>query len=76
MSERYPGRREMLKSVIEERVPLNVDETVVLVVFGFDGDQGIGKIWKPHRKKLKANLGKGKVLFRGNVGKFVRGISR
>ena len=67
-------RHAMLESVASGAAELTIDEKPVLIVFGFDGDQKVGKHWKPHRKKLQKML-EGRVHLRGNSAGFRRGIS-
>ena len=75
MMKQYPGHETMLKSIANGSTDLIVDETPILVVFGFDNDQKGGTSWAPHREKLGYRLGKDKVLFRGEADEFKRGIS-
>ena len=51
-----------------------MSEAVSLVVFGFDSDQRDGTVWKGHREKLDAALGK-RLLLKGDPQGFTRGIS-
>ena len=51
METRYPERHEILRDVVNGQVNLNVNVDPVLLVFGFDDDQRIGKAWEFHRKK-------------------------
>ena len=74
-AERHPKRHAMLESVASVAAELTIDEEPVLIVFGFDGDQKVGKHWQPHREKLKKML-KGRVHLRGNSAGFRSGISK
>ena len=74
VAERHPERHAMLESVASGAAELTIDEKPVLIVFGFDGDQKVGKHWKPHRKKLQRML-EGRVHLRGNSAGFRSGIS-
>ena len=74
VAERHPERHAMLESVASGAAELTIDEEPVLIVFGFDGDQKVGKHWEPHRKKLQEML-EGRVHLRGNSAGFRRGIS-
>ena len=73
-AKRHPERHAMLESVASGAAELTIDEEPVLIVFGFDGDQKVGKHWQPHREKLKKML-KGRVHLRGNSAGFRSGIS-
>ena len=73
VAERHPKRHAMLESVASGAAELSIDEEPVLIVFGFDGDQKVGKHWEPHRKKLQKML-EGRVHLRGNSAGFRSGI--
>lgn len=74
VAERHPERHAMLESVASGAAELTIDEEPVLIVFGFDGDQKVGKHWEPHRKKLEKLL-EGRVHLKGNSAGFRSGIS-
>lgn len=74
VADRYREHHTMLRSVVDGSRKLTIDESPVLLVFGFDGDQKDGKSWKPHRKKLEEQLG-GRVRFKGDSGNFKIGVS-
>jgi len=57
------------------RIPLKINPQPRLVIYGFDSDQKEGKNWRPHKEKLVANLGKDRVLLKGDSKDFRRGIS-
>ena len=73
VAKRYEEHRAMLERVADGA--LDIDPNPVLIVFGFDGDQKDGKHWKPHREKLKEQLGEGRVHLKGNSAEFKSGIS-
>ena len=58
-----------------EGMPLTIDEKPRLVVFGFDNDQRVGGVWRPHRRKLEEKLGPERVLLKGDSKDFSNGIS-
>jgi len=75
--DRYLTMLDMMQKLDDKKVPiapLNLNEAVRLVVFGYDSDQDQGKIWKPHRAKLENSL-VGRAFFRGDPAGFKRGIS-
>ena len=74
VAERHAERHAMLESIASGQQKLTVDENPVLIVFGFDGDQKVGKHWERHRQKLETEL-KGRVRFKGNSSEFKSGIS-
>jgi hypothetical protein len=63
-----------MRHVASGEAPLHVSEFVRLVVFGFDSDQRVGKVWSGHRKKLEGALDK-RLLLKGDPQGFTRGIS-
>jgi len=65
--ERNENRFSQLESVKRNWKPLSVDTKPKLVVFGFDEDQRDGNVWKMHRRKLKKELGKDRLIFRGQA---------
>ena len=73
VAERHAERHAMLESISGQQ-KLTVDENPVLIVFGFDGDQKVGKHWERHRQKLETEL-EGRVRFKGNSSEFKSGIS-
>ena len=74
MRDRNPQRHAMIEAIADGSRELLLDNDPVLIVFGFDKDQRVGKNWEPHRKMLEAKLGR-RVFFKGNSKQFVRGIS-
>ena len=74
LDKRHAERHEMLKGIADGSTPLKVNVAPRLVVFGFDADQRDGKNWRPHRDKLRSQLGD-RVIFRGSPKGFTRGIS-
>ena len=74
VAERHPERHAMLERVASGVAELTIDEDPVLIVFGFDGDQKVGKYWEPHRKKLEEQL-EGRVRLKGSSAEFRSGIS-
>ena len=64
----------MIEAIADGSRELLLDNDPVLIVFGFDADQKVGTIWKPHRKKLIEKLDQ-RVFFKGDSKQFVRGIS-
>lgn len=60
---------------ISEDSPLKINLKPRLVIFGFDEDQKQGKVWQPHKDKLKKILGKEFVLLRGNSNGLNNGIA-
>ena len=70
VAERHRERHAILESIASGQRNLDIDPNPVLIVFGFDGDQKDGKYWKPHREKLKKQLGKGRVHLKGNSAEF------
>ena len=70
VAKRHPERHAILESIASGQRNLDIDPNPVLIVFGFDGDQKDGKHWKPHREKLKKQLGKGRVHLKGNSAEF------
>jgi hypothetical protein len=69
---RYDSR---VKEVAESPERLAIDPEVRLVVFDFDEDQRVGKIWKEHKKKLSDHLGN-RLLLKGSPSEFKSGISK
>ena len=74
LDKRHAERHEMLKGIADGSTPLKANVAPRLVVFGFDADQRDGKNWRPHRDKLRSQLGD-RVIFRGSPKGFTRGIS-
>ena len=72
--ERYGASLDLMRRLASNDAKLNVNEAVSLVVFGFDSDQRDGTVWKGHREKLEATLGK-RLLLKGDPQGFTRGIS-
>ena len=68
-------RDELMRAVLDGRKRLEIDTQPRLVIFGFDQDQKLGRVWKPHRDKLEELLGAQNVLLKGKSGDFRRGIS-
>lgn len=66
LSDRYPKREHMMRAVIEDRKPLEIDANPKLLIFGFDADQKIGKAWKPHKEKLTEIFGADRMISVGN----------
>jgi hypothetical protein len=71
---RYDHQLDLMRRIASGKTRLRVQDTVRLVIFGFDADQRDGKAWKPHRAKLSKALGD-RLLLRGNANGFKRGIS-
>lgn len=46
----------LLDDIAKGELPLSINPDVRLAVFGYDRDQGNGKIWEPHCDKLKHGL--------------------
>jgi hypothetical protein len=65
----------IVRMTAEGKKPLEVSGRPRLVVFGFDEDQRVGKVWIRHRNKLFDMLGRERVLLRGNARGFTIGIS-
>lgn len=65
MAERNSERHAMLEGIADGSRTLFVDESPVLIVFGFDADQKKGESWRPHRKKLDTTLC-GRAIFKGD----------
>ena len=74
MRDRNPQRHAMIEAIADGSRELLLDNDPVLIVFGFDADQRVGKNWEPHRETLEAKLGR-RVFFKGDSKEFVRGIS-
>ena len=74
MRDRNPQRHAMIEAIADGSRELLLDNDPVLIVFGFDADQRVGKNWEPHRETLEAKLGR-RVFFKGDSKQFVRGIS-
>lgn len=72
--ERYGASLDLMRRLAGNDAALHVREAVSLVVFGFDSDQRDGTVWKGHREKLEAALGK-RLLLKGDPQGFTRGIS-
>ena len=72
--ERYGASLDLMRRLAGNDAMLHVSEAVSLVVFGFDSDQRDGTVWKGHREKLDAALGK-RLLLKGDPQGFTRGIS-
>ena len=70
VDKRNPECHKMLDGVVDGSRQLDIDAEPQLVVFGFYNDQKMGKIWHPHREKLKSQLGERVVHFVGNSKKF------
>ena len=64
----------LVKVVADRPEQLKVDSEVRLVVFDFDEDQRVGKIWGKHKKKLNDHLGN-RLLLKGSPSEFKSGIS-
>jgi hypothetical protein len=65
----------VVKEIADNPEQLTVDPYVRLVVFDFDEDQRVGKIWGKHRKKLSDHLGN-RLLLKGSPSEFKSGISK
>lgn len=72
--DRYAASLDLMHRLAGNDAVLHVSESVRLVVFGFDSDQRDGKVWRGHREKLEAALGKD-LLLKGDPQGFTRGIS-
>jgi hypothetical protein len=71
-----PNRaHDLVKRVAGDPGQLLVDTNLRLVVFGFDDDQRVGKVWSKHRRKLEDLLGK-RLLLKGSPNEFTAGISK
>jgi hypothetical protein len=64
-----------VKRVAESPEQLLVDSNLRLVVFGFDDDQRVGKVWKRHRAKLYNHFND-RLLLKGSASEFTAGISK
>lgn len=64
----------LIKDVADESRPLDIDESPVLIVFGFDEDQKKGDVWQTHKENLEKSL-PGRVHFRGKAKDFKSVIS-
>ena len=62
----------LLDDIAKGELPLSINPDVRLAVFGYDRDQGNGKIWEPHCDKLKAGT---LLLMKGDPNGFSTGIS-
>ena len=58
VSERHPDRHKLLS----ETSHFVIDEEPGLVVFGYDGDQKSGSVWRKHEKNLRKNLNREPIL--------------
>jgi len=65
----------LVKDVADRPERLTVDSDVRLVVFGFDEDQRVGKVWKKHKQILDRQFGR-RLLLKGNAREFTSGISK
>jgi len=63
-----------VKKVAESTDQLSVDTDLRLLVFGFDDDQRVGKVWNKHRTKLY-NYFNDLLLLKGSASEFTAGIS-
>lgn len=64
----------VVKDIADNPEQLAVDPYVRLVVFGFDEDQRVGKVWNKHKQKLEGLFGN-RLLLKGNPSEFTFGIS-
>lgn len=67
-------RDHLMRLVLSEEKPLELDPNPRLVVFGFDDDQKKGAAWAPHLQKLREAIGD-RLLCRGNAKGFTAGIA-
>ena len=71
-----PNRYDTLvKDVADRPERLTIDSDVRLVVFGFDEDQRVGKVWNKHKQILDRHFGS-RLLLKGNAREFTWGISK
>lgn len=72
--DRYAASVDLMRRLASGDATLHINESVWLVLFGFDSDQRDGQVWAGHRRKLEAALGK-RLLLKGDPQGFTRGIS-
>ena len=56
VKEKFSSMNSLLTDIASGALTLSIDPDVRLAVFGYDRDQGNGKIWEPHCDKLKHGL--------------------
>jgi hypothetical protein len=66
---------DLVPRVAQNPEQLRVDPAVRLVVFDFDEDQRVGKVWGEHRQVLVDRLGKERLLLKGSPREFKSGVS-
>lgn len=74
VAERHPIRHAILRDIASGSLRLDLDPRPRLAVFGYDEDQRKGKKWRPHREKLRKQLGE-RFLSKGSCKGFVLGNS-
>jgi hypothetical protein len=67
---------ELVRRVAQYPEQLSIDPAVRLVIFDFDEDQCIGKVWIKHHQALLDRLGNEKLLLKGSADQFKSGISK
>ena len=65
----------LVRRVAQSPEQLTIDPAVRLVVFDFDEDQSLGRVWREHQKVLDDHFGN-RLLLKGSPSEFKSGISK